>query len=236
MTKLSSSQAALVLLTVAFVGSSSAQTSSSGVVIKRAKNDAAYAIYAPKPEYPLVAKSRRIEGNGVFLVHILPDGKVQSVEVLQSTGHAELDESATAAFAKWRFRPGPTKAKIPVSFLLQHVEQRRDARYSYSDWRKLPPGRLYDVPPIPEGGMHAFVSQLSYPVELKRQHIQGIVLMRVSIDAKGLIREVKVFQSASSRLDQIVVDAVRRTRWTPATKHGVPVAATFFFPVTFRTR
>jgi TonB family protein len=42
---------------------------------------------------------------------------VESVDVLTSTGHSELDQSSIAAFLKWRFRPGTVKqAKIPVTF------------------------------------------------------------------------------------------------------------------------
>ena len=48
------------------------------------------------------------------------------------------------------------------------VERRSDAVYSGPDWAKSGPGNYYDTPPVPVGGMHAFVSHLSYPAELQR--------------------------------------------------------------------
>src|SRR4029077_11885158 len=75
-----------------------------------------YALYCPKPEYPINLRERRIGGPGVFLLHIRANGTVQSVETVDTTGHAELDELAKNAFITWRFRPGPTEAKVPIQF------------------------------------------------------------------------------------------------------------------------
>jgi TonB family protein len=42
---------------------------------------------------------------------------VLSVIVLQSTGHAILDQAGIATFQRWRFKPGTVKAvKIPLDF------------------------------------------------------------------------------------------------------------------------
>ena len=100
----------------AFIASSGAQTPTPAIIVSDAKHLPAYAISFPKPEYPYELRSRRVGGTGAFLLHIRPDGVVQSVEIFKSTGHIELDNSATSAFLKWRFRPGPTKAKIPITF------------------------------------------------------------------------------------------------------------------------
>ena len=105
----------------AFIASGHAQTPTPAIVVRAAKDLSAYAISFPKPEYSYELRSRRVGGTGVFLLHIRPDGTVQSVETFKSTGHVELDNSATSAFRKWRFRPGPTKAKIPITFTPPHV-------------------------------------------------------------------------------------------------------------------
>ena len=114
------------------------------------------------------------------------------------------------------------------------VEHRSDATYSYSDWDKLPPERLYDTPPTPAGGMHAFISQLRYPSELRRRHTGGTVRVMVSVDAAGHLLEAKVLQSAGAELDRLVLDAVHRTRWSPATKNHAPVGVKVSFPITFK--
>jgi TonB family protein len=86
------------------------------------KRDAVYAFYAAKPDYPYIARINHMEGSGVFLVDIRADGRVQSVETVQSTGHPELDRSTITAFQKWRFQVNqPTQVKIPIIFLMGQV-------------------------------------------------------------------------------------------------------------------
>jgi TonB family protein len=84
------------------------------VVAAPSSQPAIYAPFAPPPDYPYMARLHHIEGSGVFLVHIRPDGKVSSVDVAQSSGSKVLDSAALMALRKWRFRPGPTEAKIPI--------------------------------------------------------------------------------------------------------------------------
>ena len=114
------------------------------------------------------------------------------------------------------------------------AESRRDATYHYPDWTKTPAPGYYDTPPVPVNGMHAFISQLSYPSDLRRRHIGGMTRVKISVDATGRLLEVKVLRSASPELDRIVVGAVRRTRWNPAMKNHSAVAAKVSFPVTFK--
>jgi TonB family protein len=98
------------------IASAIAQTPTPVVVVRNAKDLPPYAISFPKPQYPYDLRSRRIGGKGVFLLHIRRDGTVESVETLISAGHIELDDVTENAFIKWRFRPGPTKAKVPITF------------------------------------------------------------------------------------------------------------------------
>jgi len=82
-----------------------------------------YAVYAAKPDYPYFARSRHMQGSGVFELHIRADGTVSSVDTIQSTGYFELDEVSIGAFSKWRFRPPGrlTKVKIPIRFSLHGI-------------------------------------------------------------------------------------------------------------------
>jgi TonB family protein len=75
-------------------------------------------IFAPKPEYPLAARKKHLEGDGVLLLHIdMPSGNVTSVDVEKSTGHKILDNAAVRSFLRWRFRPGTyTKVRVPIHY------------------------------------------------------------------------------------------------------------------------
>src|SRR6266481_1876213 len=78
----------------------------------------ALATYAPRPEYPYEARSRRITGRGVCVVEINPgSGSVTSASMASSIGNPILDNAALSAFRRWRFKPGSvSKARIPITF------------------------------------------------------------------------------------------------------------------------
>ena len=83
-----------------------------------ATNPKHYALYAPRPEYPLIARKCHWTGSGVFACHIRLDGTVASVDVLRSTGHQMLDQAALTAFRQWRFPPEDKMklVRIPINF------------------------------------------------------------------------------------------------------------------------
>ena len=80
----------------------------------------ALATYAPRPQYPYEARSRRITGSGVCVVEVDPgSGSVTSASMAKSIGNAILDNSAVSAFRQWRFKPGTvSKVKIPITFTM----------------------------------------------------------------------------------------------------------------------
>ena len=80
----------------------------------------AAAISAPRPEYPYEARSRHITGSGVCVVTVdAGSGNVTDASMAQSTGNPILDNSATSAFRRWRFKPGTvSKVRIPITFTM----------------------------------------------------------------------------------------------------------------------
>ena len=78
-------------------------------------------IAAPTPQYPLKARQRRVEGSGLFRIFFdSHTGAATSVEVVQSTGHTELDRAAVAGFRQWRCRAGTVKTAVfPAAFTMR---------------------------------------------------------------------------------------------------------------------
>jgi TonB family protein len=75
-------------------------------------------VYAKRPEYPAQAREQHLTGDGVFALHIRPDGSVERVEILKSIGHAALDRAATAAFRAWRFYPHSiSMLRVPIRYV-----------------------------------------------------------------------------------------------------------------------
>jgi len=111
-----------VLATLSFITVGGTAQNSNQDGSGSSKQAAVYATYAAKPQYIYFARARHMVGSGIFLVHIRADGSVRLVETVQSTGHAELDNSTITAFQKWRFQvTRPTKVKIPITFSMGGV-------------------------------------------------------------------------------------------------------------------
>ena len=81
----------------------------------------ALAVYAPRPAYPYEARSKHMTGIAIVLLNVdSSTGIVTSAQLLKSTGHKILDDSALEAFRQWRFKPGSVrKVRIPIRFTMQ---------------------------------------------------------------------------------------------------------------------
>jgi TonB family protein len=64
-----------------------------------------------------------------------------------------------------------------------------------------------------------------YPPIALRQRVEGVVELNVFVDEKGNVVETQVVQGAGGRagLTEAAIDSVRKRRYRPATKEGVPV-------------
>jgi len=76
-----------------------------------------------------------------------------------------------------------------------------------------------------------------YPAASKRLREAGTVLLRVSLDAAGEVRDINVQTTSSyQRLDQAAMEAVRQWRFIPASKGQQPVASTVLVPIEFKNQ
>jgi protein TonB len=84
----------------------------------------AVAVSAPRPEYPYEARRSKITGSGVCVMTVDPgSGSVTSAEMAQSTGNAILDNAATSAFRRWRFKPGTvSRVRTPITFTMSGAQ------------------------------------------------------------------------------------------------------------------
>ncbi len=72
-----------------------------------------------------------------------------------------------------------------------------------------------------------------YPKKERKAHHQGTVLLWLVIDPDGLPRNIKISRSLSPDFDEAAVDAVKKWRFSPATKDGRPVATALDVEVSF---
>ncbi|SNR85575.1 outer membrane transport energization protein TonB [Methylobacillus rhizosphaerae] len=79
----------------------------------------------PAPRYPSFAQRQGWQGTVILRVRVLANGRVQGVEIKQSSGRKTLDEAAVEAVKGWEFAPsrrGNTPidgwATVPIEFKL----------------------------------------------------------------------------------------------------------------------
>jgi protein TonB len=71
----------------------------------------------------------------------------------------------------------------------------------------------------------------------RRLGIEGLVLVRVQVSAKGVPEQVSVAQSSGTNaLDDEALRAVRESRFEPARRGDTPVAHVVEVPIRFRLR
>jgi TonB family protein len=84
----------------------------------------AVAVSAPRPEYPYEARRSKITGSGVCVMTVdTATGAVTSAEMASSTGSPILDNAATSAFRRWRFKPGTvSRVRTPITFTMSGAQ------------------------------------------------------------------------------------------------------------------
>ena len=73
-----------------------------------------------------------------------------------------------------------------------------------------------------------------YSDDARKAHLQGVVILRLEVDERGLPRNLTVVRSLGMGLDERAVDAVGKWRFRPAYRNGRPAAVSAFVEVNFR--
>jgi TonB family protein len=167
-----------------------------------------------------------------FLVVVNADGSVRKLALANRTP-SPLDDIALEAVRQSQFAPGtfegkpvPTQAMVYVPFL--------------GDGQPATP-----LEPTIRGKKPQLLKSLKYPVpvytpeaqfsdQARREHYQGMVLLRALIDEDGLPRLVGLLAGAGKGLDENALAAVRSYKFKPATLEGIPVPFLMNIQVNFR--
>jgi serine/threonine-protein kinase len=87
----------------------------------------------------------------------------------------------------------------------------------------VPPRRITEVRPI-------------YPDLAKSAGIEGDVVLRVTVRADGSVSTVQVVRSPHRSLNAAATEVVRQSKYSPASRNGVPEEATTTITVRFRLK
>lgn len=73
-----------------------------------------------------------------------------------------------------------------------------------------------------------------YPATLKKDGIEGVVLIEFDVDAKGRVVSARVRESTNRAFDEPTLRAVRNWRFEPGLRQGRPVSFRMVIPVNFK--
>lgn len=180
------------------------------------------------PEYPLSARSVRVQGTVTLTVRVGKDGTVRDALI---RGHVvPLDNVALAAVKQWRFEP-PLFNGAPVEFVFT-------ARMTFAADQpvvKLAMGSAG----IPLDAANDFdapkpITRVTpaYPTAAQKAGVTGMVILEVVLDKNGKVKSVTVLRHAAA-LEQAAVEAVRQWQYEPARLNGVPADVVFTAEIVF---
>ena len=72
--------------------------------------------------------------------------------------------------------------------------------------------------------------------EARRKRIEGIVVVTMIVNEKGLPTDIKLVKSVGYGLDESALEAVGEYRFEPATLNGKPIAVRVTVEVNFQLR
>jgi protein TonB len=95
----------------------------------------------------------------------------------------------------------------------------------------------YDEPPEPIGGYAAIVEKLVYPPIAREADIEGTIILRVFVNAKGFVKDVVVQKSLpGTGFDEAAAKAVKQVRFKPARQRDRALGVWIAIPISFRLR
>jgi periplasmic protein TonB len=109
----------------------------------------------------------------------------------------------------------------------------------YAQMKKAPP-KPEVMPSFPGGveAMYKYINtHIKYPVEARKNGIQGTVAVEFMVDEKGVLSDFLVTKGIGGGCDEESVRVISSMntahRWTPAKTNGQPVKAMFTLPIKF---
>lgn len=179
------------------------------------------------PVYPPLARQARIQGQVILKVEITKSGDAENIQLV--SGHPMLAPSAIEAVRQWKYRPyllngEPVNVQtdVTVNFTLADASSPDTPSAQGGVPANIPFPQRIRVSQGVEHGLLVSKVQPQYPSEAKEQHIQGEVLLRVTIDKEGNVANIQAV-SGPDGLVPASIEAVKQWKYRPYLLNGTPV-------------
>jgi TonB family protein len=166
-----------------------------------------------EPQYSEEARMAGLQGTVLLKIIVDRDGKPRDLKVVRSLGLG-LDEKAIEAVSNWQFQPGakdgqpvPVQAQIEVNFRLLDAKG-HVARVEFH---------------LPVGASRPVVERAGAP-HIANDATGATATVTFDIDEKKVPVNVKIDKFSDDEWAGDVTDALKKWKFTPASKDGSPVS------------
>ncbi len=199
-------------------------------------------------QYPEHAKLYGLEGYVTVVAKVDSEGQVKKVNVIRGLGLG-CDEAAIEAVKATKFLPGQINDKAVESNVLFKIPfvLSNDLQYYYSSpsedlatksdsvkvnssaqkikkIRKVFKNFSCDIDQCarPREGIKSILENFEMPSIIKREKIEGVVIVEADVDEYGIVIDTKVISGMGYGCNDAVEMAILRTKFEPGIKDGKP--------------
>lgn len=88
----------------------------------------------------------------------------------------------------------------------------------------------------PIGGLKKIYEQIQYPDKARKMGVQGKVYALVFINEEGKVDRVEIIKGIGFGCDEVVVDAIKNSRFRPGFLYGKPIKSKLSMKFEFKLR
>jgi len=129
----------------------------------------------------------------------------------------------------------PRAIFLPLLFLGAAIAQDSSPiRLSGKDASRICHGKISDAPDCITAPHANYLPDPQYPEKERKARHQGTVVLTIVVGTDGLPRDIKVSRTLSPEFDKAAIDAVKKWKFTPATRDSKPIAVEIDVEMAFR--
>ncbi|HJT54244.1 MAG TPA: energy transducer TonB [Candidatus Angelobacter sp.] len=127
-----------------------------------------------------------------------------------------------------------------IFFLDQNDLSRARPEYRRSDYRPKDAAAPVELSSFGKDGLKrpraVYTPEPDFSEEARHARYQGIVVMHIVVDTSGNVSDIRIDRALGRGLDENAVDAVKKWKFSPATRDGQPVSVAMAIEISFNLR
>jgi TonB family protein len=163
-----------------------------------------------------------------YKYYINEKGDIEKI-YMGPNNNEKINQLVLNTVKNWKFNPGIINGKKVKSQYPMILSETVNIDVKESEYFVA----VEEMPSI-IGGMKAIQEKIVYPEIAKRAGIEGKVYVLAFIDENGNVANAKILKGVGAGCDEVALDAVKQTKFTPGKQRGTPVKTQVSIPIVFK--